>query len=219
MQFFLKRCMDIAVAAGLLLALAPVLVVVAWLVHKKLGTPIFFRQQRIGYKNQPFDLIKFRTMTDERDEAGNLMPDDVRLTPFGQFLRSTSLDELPELWNILTGRMSLVGPRPLLPEYLPFYTEEEQLRVTQDEDVIGNIKRDMIAMISLVSTKVVLIGEGGAIDQDHDEAVTALQDFFGDLIFSTDIDRRNLLLVNIAISLSLIMNFLQPKWNFDWGWV
>jgi dTDP-4-amino-4,6-dideoxygalactose transaminase/lipopolysaccharide/colanic/teichoic acid biosynthesis glycosyltransferase len=128
MDFLLKRLFDVAVALALLLALAPLLLVIAILVQIRLGSPIFFRQRRIGRKNKPFALIKFRTMTNKRDAMGDLLPDAQRLTPFGQWLRATSIDELPELWNILIGKMSLVGPRPLLPEYLPFYTSEELRR-------------------------------------------------------------------------------------------
>jgi sugar transferase EpsL len=128
MQLFLKRALDILVAAPLFLLSFPLLIMIAVLVRVKLGKPILFRQRRIGLHGRPFDLVKFRTMTNARDASGQLLPDEVRLTPFGQWLRATSIDELPELWNILTGKMSLVGPRPLLPEYMPFYTENEATR-------------------------------------------------------------------------------------------
>ena len=137
MDACLKRLLDVTVALALLVLLAPLLVVVALLVRLKLGSPIFFRQTRIGKGEQPFRLIKFRTMTDARDTNGNLLDDSVRLTTFGQWLRETSVDELPELWNILTGKMSLVGPRPLLPEYLPFYTARETLRHTVRPGITG----------------------------------------------------------------------------------
>ena len=123
-----KRLFDIVVALMALLLLSPVLLVVALLVRLKLGSPVLFRQARPGLNEQSFNMLKFRTMTDERDEHGKLLPDSVRLTPFGSFLRKTSLDELPELLNILRGNMSLVGPRPLLHEYLPYYTERERKR-------------------------------------------------------------------------------------------
>ena len=106
----------------------PVLAVVALLVRLKLGSPVFFRQARPGYRERIFELIKFRTMTDARDVAGRLLPDSARLTPFGRWLRATSLDELPELLNVLRGEMSLVGPRPLLVEYLPRYSPEQRRR-------------------------------------------------------------------------------------------
>lgn len=127
-QTFLKRPFDLAITIPAMLILAPVMAVVALLVRFKLGTPVFFRQQRPGLHGKPFMLIKFRTMTDQRDAEGNLLPDEVRLTAFGQFLRSTSLDELPELLNVLKGEMSLVGPRPLLMEYLDRYTPAQMRR-------------------------------------------------------------------------------------------
>ncbi len=108
--------------------LSPVLIVLAILVRVKLGSPVLFRQKRPGYHGEIFGLMKFRTMTDERDENGELLPDEVRLTPFGKKLRSTSLDELPEFFNILKGEMSFVGPRPLLVQYLPLYNEEQAHR-------------------------------------------------------------------------------------------
>ena len=121
----LKRLFDI-VAGGLgLLLLAPVLALVALLICRKLGAPVFFRQTRPGLNGKPFEMIKFRTMLDATDKHGNPLPDEQRMTPFGSFLRATSLDELPELWNVLKGDMSLVGPRPLLMEYLPLYSKEQ----------------------------------------------------------------------------------------------
>lgn len=124
----IKRVFDIVVAALLLVVLAPVFAVLVLLVRAKLGTPVFFRQTRPGLHGRPFEIIKFRTMTDARDSEGRLLPDGERLTRFGRFLRSSSLDELPELWNVLKGEMSLVGPRPLLMEYLPLYSPEQARR-------------------------------------------------------------------------------------------
>ena len=121
----LKRLFDLLIAMGLLIVLAPLLLVVALLVRRKLGAPVLFTQQRPGLHGKPFQMIKFRTMLDIRDQHGQLLPSAQRLTPFGKFLRSTSLDELPELWNVLRGDMSLVGPRPLLMDYLPLYTPEQ----------------------------------------------------------------------------------------------
>jgi lipopolysaccharide/colanic/teichoic acid biosynthesis glycosyltransferase len=109
-------------------ALALPLLVLIGLVRQKLSGPVFFRQIRPGLHGKPFEMVKFRTMTDQKDPDGQLLPDSVRLTPFGRFLRATSLDELPELWNVLKGEMSLVGPRPLLMEYLPLYTPEQARR-------------------------------------------------------------------------------------------
>ena len=125
---YIKRLLDILLSAGALLFLWPVLLVTAILVCIKLGSPVIFCQPRPGKDEKIFKLYKFRSMTDERDANGDLLPDDVRLTKFGKLLRSTSLDELPELWNILKGDMSIVGPRPLLVSYLPYYTKEEKHR-------------------------------------------------------------------------------------------
>ena len=124
----MKRLFDFVAAGLALLLLALPLLSLIWLVRRKLGSPIFFRQVRPGMNGKPFEMVKFRTMTDERGPDGQLLPDAVRLTPFGHFLRSSSLDELPELWNVLKGDMSLVGPRPLLMEYLPLYSTEQARR-------------------------------------------------------------------------------------------
>lgn len=124
----LKRAFDVAVAAAALVLLCLPMAVVCGLVRIKLGSPVFFRQQRPGLRGEPFGMVKFRTMTDDRDASGNLLPDAERLTAFGRFLRSSSIDELPELWNVLKGDMSLVGPRPLLMEYLPLYSKEQARR-------------------------------------------------------------------------------------------
>jgi lipopolysaccharide/colanic/teichoic acid biosynthesis glycosyltransferase len=124
----MKRLFDLLVSAIGLLILAVPLALLAWQVRRKLGSPILFTQVRPGLHGKPFHMIKFRTMTDERDASGALLPDGQRLTPFGSFLRASSLDELPELWNVLRGEMSLVGPRPLLTEYLPLYSPEQARR-------------------------------------------------------------------------------------------
>lgn len=125
---FFKRFFDIALSTCALFVLSPVLLMTAVLVRIKLGSPVIFCQERPGKDGEIFKLYKFRSMTDERDEDGELLPDQVRLTKFGKLLRSTSLDELPELWNILKGDMSIVGPRPLLVKYLPLYNEEQRHR-------------------------------------------------------------------------------------------
>lgn len=121
----LKRTFDILASLCGLIVLSPVLAIVAWQINRKLGSPVLFRQVRPGKDGKPFEMIKFRTMRDARDAEGNPLPDAERMTPFGSFLRSSSLDELPELWNVLKGDMSLVGPRPLLMEYLPSYSAEQ----------------------------------------------------------------------------------------------
>jgi lipopolysaccharide/colanic/teichoic acid biosynthesis glycosyltransferase len=124
----LKRVFDIVASSLGLLVLSPVILVVAWKIRSRLGSPVIFRQVRPGLGGKPFEMIKFRTMLDATDEFGNPLPDGERMTPFGRFLRSSSLDELPELWNVLKGDMSLVGPRPLLMEYLPLYNEVQYRR-------------------------------------------------------------------------------------------
>lgn len=125
---FIKRFLDIFLSFNALLFLSPILLVTALLIRIKLGGPILFKQERVGQNNKVFRIYKFRTMTDERDENGELLPDTMRLTKFGKLLRSTSIDELPELINILKGDMSIIGPRPLPPIYLPYYTSEERHR-------------------------------------------------------------------------------------------
>lgn len=124
----MKRLFDLVAGSLALLLLALPLLVLAWQIRRKLGSPVLFRQVRPGLQGRPFTMVKFRTMTDARDASGALLPDAQRLTPFGRFLRASSLDELPELWNVLRGEMSLVGPRPLLMEYLPLYSPEQARR-------------------------------------------------------------------------------------------
>lgn len=124
----LKRALDIILSGCALLVLSPIYLILAILIRINLGAPVIFCQERPGRYGKVFKLYKFRTMTDEKDENGNLLPDEKRLPRFGRILRSTSLDELPELWNIFRGDMSLIGPRPLLVRYLPYYTEEEMHR-------------------------------------------------------------------------------------------
>ncbi|HJB91089.1 MAG TPA: sugar transferase [Candidatus Eisenbergiella merdigallinarum] len=134
---WIKRFLDILLSLIILIALSPVLAALAVLVRVRLGSPVLFSQERPGLGEKIFTLYKFRTMTDERDEEGNLLPDSRRLTPLGKFLRASSLDELPEFFNILKGDMSFIGPRPLLVSYLPYYTEEESLRHTVRPGLTG----------------------------------------------------------------------------------
>jgi lipopolysaccharide/colanic/teichoic acid biosynthesis glycosyltransferase len=124
----IKRLFDIILAVLVLLVTGPLMLLVSFLIRRKLGQPVFFTQVRPGMHGQPFEMLKFRTMLDARDAKGHLLPDEQRVTSFGQFLRSTSIDELPELVNVLKGDMSLVGPRPLLMEYLPLYSQEQKKR-------------------------------------------------------------------------------------------
>ena len=125
---YIKRILDLILSLMALIVLMPLMIIIGILVRINLGSPIIFKQKRPGKNEKVFTLYKFRTMTDKRDIDGNLLPDEYRLTKFGKFLRSTSLDELPELINIIKGDMAIVGPRPLLVEYLPYYTEEEKHR-------------------------------------------------------------------------------------------
>lgn len=134
---YIKRGIDFLLALVATVVLSPVLLAVAILVRIKLGTPVLFRQQRPGLNERIFTIYKFRTMTDARDDKGEILPDEVRLTRFGQVLRSTSLDELPELFNILKGDMAIVGPRPLLVQYLPLYNERQKQRHTVRPGITG----------------------------------------------------------------------------------
>ncbi|CAM3691888.1 TPA: sugar transferase [Vibrio cholerae] len=124
----MKRIFDFLLAAIFLLLFFPIILFIAWKIRKNLGSPVLFRQTRPGLNGQPFEMIKFRTMKDAVDANGNPLPDSERMTPFGDKLRNSSLDELPELWNVLKGEMSLVGPRPLLMQYLPLYSKEQARR-------------------------------------------------------------------------------------------
>ena len=134
---YFKRPMDFILSLMAIIVLSPVLIIVGVLVRVKLGSPVLFKQKRPGLNEKIFTMYKFRTMTDERDENSELLPDSVRLTKFGRMLRATSLDELPELLNILKGDMSIVGPRPLSVKYLPYYSEEERVRHTVRPGLTG----------------------------------------------------------------------------------
>jgi lipopolysaccharide/colanic/teichoic acid biosynthesis glycosyltransferase len=134
---YVKRFLDVLLSLGGLILLSPLMLLVALLVGIKLGFPVIFCQERPGKDERIFKLYKFRTMTNEKDDRGELLPDEKRLTAFGKFLRASSLDELPELWNILKGDMSIVGPRPLLVSYLPYYTDEEKRRHSVSPGLTG----------------------------------------------------------------------------------
>lgn len=125
---YIKRFLDILLSAFAMVLLSPIYLVLYLWVRSSMGSPVLFRQERVGKDQKVFEMVKYRSMTDERDENGNLLPDHERLTKSGDFLRKTSLDEIPELWNVFKGNMSIVGPRPLLVEYLPYYTQREMLR-------------------------------------------------------------------------------------------
>ncbi|HHF2880025.1 sugar transferase [Vibrio diabolicus] len=124
----MKRLFDFCASLFGLILLSPIIALVAWKIRKNLGSPVLFRQTRPGLNGKPFEMVKFRTMKDAVDAQGNPLPDSERMTPFGDKLRNSSLDELPELWNVLKGEMSLVGPRPLLMQYLPLYSQEQARR-------------------------------------------------------------------------------------------
>ena len=165
---FFKRFFDVLLSGCALILLSPVLLIVAVLVRTKLGSPVIFCQERPGKNEKIFKMYKFRSMTDARDENGELLPDAVRLTAFGRFLRSTSLDELPELWNIFRGDMSIVGPRPLLVKYLPLYNEEQRHR----HDV-----RPGLTGLAQVHGRNALSWEGRfTYDVDYVSRITALGD-------------------------------------------
>lgn len=181
---FVKRFLDILLSGTALIVLSPVMLVTAVLVRIKLGSPVIFCQERPGKEEKIFRLHKFRTMTDKRDENGNLLPDKDRLTAFGKALRSTSLDELPELWDIFRGKMSIVGPRPLLVKYLPLYNDEQhrrhdvrpgltgwaqvhgrnltswEERFRYDVEYVENISFAMDVKIVLMTVRCVLVREG-----------------------------------------------------------
>jgi len=133
----MKRIVDVFISLSALFVFSPLLLVLILLIKNKLGSPVFFRQRRPGLHGKPFEMIKFRTMLDAVDEAGNPLPDSQRMTSFGRLLRASSLDELPELWNVLKGQMSLVGPRPLLMEYLPLYNDQQRRRHEVKPGVTG----------------------------------------------------------------------------------
>jgi undecaprenyl phosphate N,N'-diacetylbacillosamine 1-phosphate transferase len=136
-QLYMKRLLDFVLSLGTFIVVSPILFMLALLVRLKLGSPVFFKQKRPGLNEKLFMLYKFRTMTDERDANGNLLTDERRMTRFGTFLRSTSLDELPSLINIIKGEMSIVGPRPLLVQYLPLYNEHQRMRHTVRPGLTG----------------------------------------------------------------------------------
>lgn len=168
-EHFFKRLIDIVLSASALIVLSPVFVIVSILVRTKLGSPILFRQPRPGKNEKVFMLYKFRTMTDQRDAHGNLLSDDKRLTSFGKMLRSTSLDEFPEFLNILKGDMSLIGPRPLLVEYLPLYNHEQKKR--------HNVRPGLTGFAQINGRNAISWEEKFALDVEYVNNIT----FIGDM--------------------------------------
>ena len=172
---YIKRMLDIILSIIALVLLMPVIIIIYILVRMKLGKPVIFKQQRPGKNEKIFTLYKFRTMTDERDENGNLLSDAERLTKFGKTLRSTSLDELPELINIIKGDMSIVGPRPLLIEYLPYYTEKERHR--------HDVRPGLTGLAQISGRNLVLWKERFELDLKYIEKISFKED--AKIIFET----------------------------------
>lgn len=172
---YIKRLMDIFLSLIGLIVLSPVLLVVAILIRLKLGSPVIFKQERPGLNEKIFTLYKFRTMTDERDEKGKLLPNHMRLTKFGKNLRGTSVDELPELFNILKGDMSIIGPRPLLIEYLPLYNEKQRKR--------HSVRPGLSGLAQVNGRNAISWEEKFEYDIEYVENISFLMDF--KLIFAT----------------------------------
>lgn len=167
-ESYIKRPLDCFLATGALIVLSPVLIIISLLVRIKLGSPVIFKQERPGKDEKIFTLYKFRTMTDARDEDGKLLPDAQRLTNFGKFLRATSLDELPELFSIAKGDMAIVGPRPLLTQYLPYYREEERERHA--------IRPGLTGYAQVHGRNYLMWDERMALDVEYARHITVLSD-------------------------------------------
>ncbi len=172
---YIKRMLDFILSLIALIVLSPLMLIIGLLVRIKLGKPIIFKQKRPGKNEKIFTLYKFRTMTDEKDQNGNLLPDAERLTKFGKTLRSTSLDELPELWNILKGEMAIVGPRPLLIEYLPYYTGEERHR--------HDVRPGLTGLAQINGRNTTEWSKRFKIDEDYINNITLNEDIY--IIFYT----------------------------------
>ncbi|RKQ34285.1 sugar transferase [Oceanobacillus halophilus] len=172
---FVKRPMDFMLSLIAIIVLSPVFLIVALLVRTKLGSPVLFKQERPGLNEKIFTMYKFRTMTDERNNNGDLLPDQVRLTKFGKLLRSTSLDELPELFNILKGDMSIVGPRPLLIRYLPYYTDKERVR--------HNVRPGLTGLSQVSGRNLLEWNKRLQLDVQYAQSVSFTQDVY--IIFLT----------------------------------
>lgn len=196
---YIKRPLDCALATGALIVLSPVMGITAILIHKKLGSPIIFTQNRPGKDEKIFKLYKFRTMTDARDENGNLLPDSDRLTKFGAFLRSTSLDELPELFNIVKGDMAIIGPRPLLVQYLPYYTEEEKHR--------HDVRPGLSGLAQVNGRNLVKWDQRLAFDIEYVKKIT----FIGDLRIVFKTAKKVFAREDIAVNTDTVETYLDKE--------
>ena len=202
---FIKRPLDAFLSTGALIVFSPILLVTAVMVRIKLGSPVLFTQERPGRidpltgKSKIFKLYKFRTMTDEKDENGNLLPDDVRLTSFGSFLRSTSLDELPELLNISKGDMSIIGPRPLLVQYLPYYTETENQR--------HDVRPGLSGLAQVNGRNLVKWNQRLAYDVEYVNKIT----FWGDLNIIIKTIKKVLAREDIAVDTDKVETYLNQE--------
>lgn len=195
----LKRPLDCVLSAGALIVLSPVMGMTAIFVKKKLGTPVFFTQNRPGKDEKIFKLYKFRTMTDARDENGELLPDADRLTDFGSFLRSTSLDELPELLNIVKGDMALVGPRPLLVQYLPYYTEVEKHR--------HDVRPGLTGLAQVSGRNMVKWDQRLAYDVEYVNHIT----FFGDVKIVLQTVKKVFSKEDVAVDTDTVETYLDRE--------
>ncbi|MEG0034724.1 sugar transferase [Anaerorhabdus sp.] len=184
---YIKRLLDIILSGTALIVLSPVLLIVTILVRTKLGSPVLFTQERPGKDEKIFKMYKFRSMTNQRDENGNLLSDEVRLSKFGRLLRSTSLDELPELFNIFKGDMSIVGPRPLLVEYLPYYTKEEKHR--------HDVRPGLTGLAQINGRNTLTWEEKFEFDIEYVNDITFINDFKIILNTVTKVVRRSEILV------------------------
>ena len=196
---YIKRILDFVLSLIALIILSPIMVIIWLLVRIKLGKPAIFKQERPGLSEKIFTIYKFRTMTDEKDEDGKLLPDEERLTKFGEFLRSTSLDELPELINIVKGDMSIVGPRPLLVKYLPYYTEEEKHR--------HDVRPGLTGLAQINGRNTVAWSERLKLDVEYVNKVTLI----GDLKIMLKTIKKVIKREDILVGKEQIINFDEER--------
>ena len=209
---YIKRLLDFILTLLGLILISPLLVILCLLVRIKLGSPIFFKQKRTGLNEKTFEMIKFRTMSDARDANGDLLPDTERFTSFGNFLRNTSLDELPELLNVLKGDMSLIGPRPLYPFYLPYYTEKESLR--------HSVRGGITGLAQVNGRALLRWNERFAMDVEYVQNIT----FLGDVIILFNTFYKVFKKDDIGVpsvteegGLHIVRNVQRPEYLVDYG--